>query len=502
MRLPREFRIAALSRSLGFGACFVLLAAAFSQKLVTPGYLFNSDPTCHEINGKFYLITTQDPFTTRLEVPNDFYKGMYAYRALTTEDFDHWVDHGSIITGRDVTWNTGFALWDGDAAIAANGMYYAYAPFRTTSALDQDYGTYEIGVFTAKDPLGPYKDVFGGPMKLPDGSPLVGLSPTITRALDGSPYLIWGSGETRLHEVQIARLKPDMTQLAEAPRTIEVPKQDACGNFEYFESPMLLHHGPEWYFTYVAYKNDKGPGCDAKGSYVNYIEGDNMFGPFTGSVHHLVFPAGDSEESIQQGFCSYRGQMFLAYHVPYENVAGEHDHHRQVAVTRLQFLPDGTLQPIIPGRDPGAGTPGVSELTLDAFAPRREAAEFHARMNAEAEKGLRGEYQLKMGDGGYLRFHNVAFAGGATEFQVEVSSENPSLSNGTLEVRLDHPAGELIAVAKVAYTGGPTTFRLLTVPLLAKVHGVHDLCLVAHGDSSPTQRRLFNITWFRFKPAK
>ena len=48
---------------------------AWCQKLVTPGYLFNDDPTCRELNGQFYLITTQDPFTVQFERPNQFYKG-------------------------------------------------------------------------------------------------------------------------------------------------------------------------------------------------------------------------------------------------------------------------------------------------------------------------------------------------------------------------------------------------------------------------------------------
>ena len=85
---------------------------AWSQKVVTPGYLFNSDPTCRELDGQFYLITTQDPFTVQFERPNEFYKGMYAYHVFTTTDFDHWTDHGSVVTGRDVNWNTGDALWD------------------------------------------------------------------------------------------------------------------------------------------------------------------------------------------------------------------------------------------------------------------------------------------------------------------------------------------------------------------------------------------------------
>src|SRR5882724_10570827 len=109
--------------------CVLALCAhpALAQKLITPGYLFNSDPTCRQIGDTFYLFTTQDPFTVQFQRPNTFYRGMYAYHAFSTQDFDNWVDHGSILTGRDVSWNAGSALWDGDAGIPANGRFYAYA---------------------------------------------------------------------------------------------------------------------------------------------------------------------------------------------------------------------------------------------------------------------------------------------------------------------------------------------------------------------------------------
>ena len=110
----------------------ILAHTVSAQKRITPGYLFNSDPTCRQIGDTFYLFTTQDPFTVEFQRDNSFFKGMYAYHAFTTTDFDHWVDHGSILTGRDVTWNAGQALWDGDAGIPANGQFYAYAPFRLT----------------------------------------------------------------------------------------------------------------------------------------------------------------------------------------------------------------------------------------------------------------------------------------------------------------------------------------------------------------------------------
>src|ERR1700677_3244716 len=88
--------------------------------------------------------------------------------------------------------------------------------------------------------------------------------------------------------------------------------------------------------------------------------------------------------------------------------------------------------------------PGVSILTLDAFAPRREAIECHVRMNAWNEVGVNGEYQVMMGDGGYLQYNKVDFGEGAKSFHVEISSDNPTMRNGALEIRLDNPEGKLV----------------------------------------------------------
>ena len=472
---------------------------AIAQKLVTPGYLFNSDPTCREIDGRFYLFTTQDPFTTRLETENKFYKGMYAFHALSTTDFDNWTDHGSILTSREIRWNTGFALWDGDAGIPANGKYFAYAPFRMNSSQEANYGIFDVGVFVADRVGGPYRDVLGGPMKNVDGSPLEALSPTVINGDDGSRYLIWGSGDTAKHEAMLARLEPDMIHLAEKPRQLAVQQKDACGNLEYFESPMLFKHGSKWYLTYVAYKDKDGPSCDRKGSYVEYAVSDSMFGPFDAPARHLVYPSAGGEESVQQGVCQYRGKWYLAYHLPYDNVAPYNDHHRQVAVTQLEFNADGSLRAVNPDRDPGVGTPGVTSLSLDAFASRRESAEFHLRTKAEATPALAGEYAMKMKDGGYLQFEKMDFGeGGAAEFHVEVKPDVVKTQDSSLEVRLDNPAGQVITTVSIGGGSGGADYRVLSGKVAENVRGVHNLCLVARGEDAPADGYLFSVTWFNF----
>jgi hypothetical protein len=424
---------------------------------------------------------------------------MYAYHAFSTKDFDHWVDHGSVLTGRDVSWNAGGALWDGDAGIPANGQFYAYAPFRMNAATEANYGRYDIGVFTAKAVAGPYKDVFGAPMKTLDGAPLEGLSPAVIQGDDGAPYLIWGSGDTDKHEVWLGKLDPDRVRLAAPPRRRGVREKDDCGNLDYFESPMLFKAAGKWYLTYVAYKDAKGGKCDAKGSYVEYVVADSMFGPFDGPARHLIYPAPGGEESTQQGICQYRDKWYLAYHVPYDDVVPYSDHHRQVVVTSLDIRPDGSLAPIHPETDRGVGTPGVAHLTLDAFAPRREAAEFHVRSHVSGEKGLSGEYQMKMKAGGYLQFHDMEFGRGAESFTAEVGSPNAGLRDAVLEVRLDGPAGPKVGALTIAPAAASAGYQRLTGRIDASLaRGRHDLALVARGRGGDTKGHLFDITWFAF----
>ncbi len=183
-------------------------------------------------------------------------------------------------------------------------------------------------------------------MRAPDGKPIEGLSPYVIRGDDGRGYLMWGSGDTDKHEVFIAALKPGMTELAEAPRQLVVPRHDACGNLEYFESPILVKVKGRWLLTWIAYKDDKGAECDAKGSYVRYASADSMFGPFDQEPPKtLIYPSPGGAESTQQGMCVYRGREYLAYHVPYDDGVPYADHHRQVAITRLVARPDGGFEP-------------------------------------------------------------------------------------------------------------------------------------------------------------
>ena len=160
---------------------------------------------------------------------------------------------------------------------------------------------------------------------------------------------------------------------------------------------------------------------------------------------------------------------------------------------------DGSLGAIDPQNDPGVPNSSPKTLTLDAFAYKREAEEFHARNGADEEKGIWEDYHFKMKDGGYLKGSTGWISGsGAGGFQAQISCENPAIAGGRLEFRVDGGSPrKLIGQCAVGYTGGSKDYVDLTGPV-GGVRGVHDLYLVAHGSDGDVHGHLFNLNWFTF----
>jgi arabinoxylan arabinofuranohydrolase len=467
-----------------------------AQKLISPGYQFNSDPTCREINGTFYLFTTHDPFTVQFETDNSGFGGMYDFHAYSTEDFDHWVDHGSILSTHDANWHAGTAIWDGDAGISANHKYYAYAPFRVSSDSEKDE-IFQIGVLESTSITGPYTDSIGKAMTNTDGTELVGLSPTVVFADNGDPYLLWGPDAGGARYVRMAKLKPNMTELAEPMHEIRVQLKDSEGQREFFESPILFKRDGLWYMTYMSNidrnrKSSNYPPTDPKGFYVRYATSKNMLGPYTENPRTAMYPGGGGVQNNHQGICSYKGQWYIAYHTNYER------DHRQVAVTKLNFNEDGSIVPIYPDEDPGAGTPGVSELTLDAFAAKREAQEFHARLNSDPFPRPGGGFSFAMKDDGYLRFDAMDFGKGGANFRIVIRHAGAHLKNGYLRIHIDSPAGRVIGQVKIDADNNSEGARVFTGPLTT-VTGVHSVYLTANGSEGDSDGHLYQVDWFTFE---
>lgn len=470
---------------------------AMAQQLLTPGYQFNSDPTCREIDGRLFVFTTHDQSTVSFQGPEDFWHSMYDYHAYSTTDFKRWVDHGSVLSIHDAKWAKDLSVWDGDVGIPANGKYWAYVPFRSNG--------FDIGVLVADRPQGPYRDAIGKPLMTKAIMREQGIaltneiqpkqadaqSPTIVRDADGAPHLLFG--QMRVFAV---KLKPNMTELDGPIREIEVPLRAGAAT-EYIEGPWIHRMKDRFYFSYMTYKNWEGkqnPNFapeDPDGPYIQYAVSDKLFGPYK-NPRHWIFPVAADAANNQHGVCSYKNQWYVAYHVPFQG-----KQHRQVAITRLHVDGKGDLTPIHPDRDPGVVPQASTSLVLDAYAYKREAEEFHSRRAAVEERGLKQDFHFKLENDGYLHFRGVDFAGGAKAFKAAISCENSKIRNARLEVHLDRPDGPIVATAPVRFTYWITYYEEVTAPVVG-ARGVHDVYLVAKGEGADAYGRLFNVNWFTF----
>lgn len=458
------------------------------RNLITPGYLFNSDPDCHVINGRFYIFTSHDQ-TSEKFIKGTGWETMFDYHCMSTTDFIHWVDHGSILNIHDAVWATsnedwvtGKEVWDGDAGIYANGKYYAYIPMG-----------FQIGVFVSERPEGPYVDALGKPLISTDMIYEGGAASEASVIIhEGQPYLVYGSGH-----VCVCKLKPNMIELAEAPVKITVPE-------DFIESPLITNINGRFYLTYSnggMWGEQEWNGKPLPPPRIMYSISDSgsIYGPYTGSrilQDVQINPEGEGWQhtyasSAHQGIACYNGDWYFAYHMDYKDGV-----HRQTCVTKMTVNPDGSINTIDPNTDPGV-TPYPASLTLDAFVNRREAEEFFERYNADEENGIQQDYHLKMRDGGYIGFNHMDFGSGAAGFKVEVSCENPCITNGKIEFRLDGIDGPKIGECSICYTKGKTDYVILTGPVQG-AKGTHDLYITAHGTGCDASGYLFNINWFTF----
>lgn len=90
-------------------------------------------------------------------------------------------------------------------------------------------------------------------------------------------------------------------------------------------------------------------------------------------------------------------------------------------------------------------------------------------------------------DGEWLRFADVKFDSAVSSFQALVKVAN----GGSIEARLDDPAGPLLATLALQPTGD--SFALQSVPLSGTASGVHDVVLVFRGGTD-----IATVEWVRF----
>ena len=327
-------------------ALSLLSLTALGQSKPLVSHMFTADPSAHVFQGQIYIYPSHDIDAGVKEDDLGSHFAMRDYHVLSQKTpASPVVDHGVALKLEDVAWASKM-LWAPDAA-EAKGTYYLYFP-----AKDKE-GVFRIGVASSAKPEGPFKaekDYMKGSFSI---------DPCVFKDKDGTFYIyfggIWGgqlqrwksgnylatdesqpaNGQPALM-AKVARLDANMKEMAEAPRNVQI--LDANGKVllsedhdrRFFEAAFVHQYQGKYYFSYSTGDTHN----------IAYATGTSPYGPFTyqGVILKPVKGWTNHHSIIEQN-----GKWYLYYHDV--EISGK-THLRNIKVTELKYLPDGSIETI------------------------------------------------------------------------------------------------------------------------------------------------------------
>jgi beta-xylosidase len=216
--------------------------------------------------------------------------------------------------------------------VEKNGTFYWYVP------VQKNNGTMAIGVATASSPVGPFTDAIGGPLvddqvemanmgfPTPPDTPFT-IDPTVFIDDDGRAYLHYGS----FFRMVNAELGDDMISIKGTMR--ESTPQG------FFEAPFLTKRNGVYYEVYAR---------DGNPAKIDYATSNSPLGPwqYRGRIlDSLPNNPGEDAATSHPGIAELAGQWYLVYHLSHGSAG---TYHRQVALEKLTFNADGSIQKVTP----------------------------------------------------------------------------------------------------------------------------------------------------------
>ncbi|WP_370567360.1 glycoside hydrolase family 43 protein [Echinicola sp. 20G] len=321
-----------------------------SSPLISDHY--TADPSAHVFENKIYIYPSHDVETTVEEDDSGAHFNMMDYHVYSMESStSEIIDHGKVLDIKDIPWAKR-QLWAPDAA-EKNGKYYLYFP-----AKDQE-DIFRLGVATSESPSGPFK---AEPEPIKNS---FSIDPAVFEDSDGQHYIYWGgiwggqlqkwrtgkylstgtspyadepANEEPAIAPKVAKLSDDMLQFGEAPKDILILDQEGepikAGDHErrFFEAAWLHKYQGKYYFSYSTGDTHN----------IAYAIGDSPYGPFTYQGVILKPVQGwTNHHSIIEA----KGEWYIFYH---DTELSGKTHLRNIKMTKLSHLPDGSIETIIP----------------------------------------------------------------------------------------------------------------------------------------------------------
>lgn len=276
-----------------------------------------ADPDVHVWDGTVWMYCSQDR-NKDTTIHKKGYDSMDGYHVFSSKDMINWIDHGEILHSKDVDWGweLGGFMWAPGAA-RKDGKYYLYYPHK-----DKE-GKWRIGVAVGDAPTGPFEDI---------GQPLEGLSgidPKIFIDDDGVAYIYNNPGV-------VARLKPNMIELAEEAKKIVYAAEEVMENdtLRFLEGAFMHKKDGTYYFSYTNWKNKTYQGY--------YATADNPYGLFEWKGSMAPKPQGAQDH---HSIIRFNDQWYYFYHIAIKEYPKfKEGQGRIVCYDKLFYNEDGTIQ--------------------------------------------------------------------------------------------------------------------------------------------------------------
>lgn len=273
-----------------------------------------TDPDVHVWDGTVWMYCSQD----HEKQPGDqgTYDNMDGYHAFSSNDLLNWTDHGEVMHSRNISWGLDGWLWAPGAA-RKDGKYYLYYPHKDKES------EWRIGVAIGDSPSGPFKDI-GHPIE-----GIVGIDPMVFIDDDGQAYLYNNSAI-------VARLKPNMIELAEEPRKINYAPEEITQNdtLRFNEGSYMHKKDGVYYYSYSNWHNKVYQGF--------YAMGDNPYGPFEWQGPMAPHPKGAQDH---HSIIEFKGNWYYFYHIAIpEFPPNKKSQGRIACYDSLYYNEDGTIK--------------------------------------------------------------------------------------------------------------------------------------------------------------
>jgi uncharacterized repeat protein (TIGR02543 family) len=293
--------------------------------------VFTADPAAMVDNCTFYIACGHD----EAGLGQNWFQ-MREWFLMSSTDLVHWTRKVAMSLST-FKWADANA-WAGQMIRAKNGKYYWHVTVQEAST-----GAMAIGVATADSPGGPWTDALGKPL-INDAFEMANMGfatpsdtvytidPTVFVDDDGQAYLQYG-GLSRLVN---AKLNSDMISISG-----RMQESTPAG---YFESPYLIKRNGKYYEIYAAGSNP---------ATIDYATSNSPMGPWSRGGRVLdALPRSSSDTdwpTSHGGVAQLAGQWYIVYHIS-DGPKGGGTYRREVAIDKLTFNSDGSIQKVVPSK--------------------------------------------------------------------------------------------------------------------------------------------------------